>query len=95
MVTWGQERAKGWLEVLDKHWLEGGPSYLRGDQITIADYFGVSLVTIGEVLRCDYSAYPNVTRWIGNMKKLSAWNQVNEAMYGFRDYLKEQKFTVV
>ena len=92
VVAWGQERAKGWFEVLDKHWLGPKSAYLMGDQITIADYFGGSLVTIGEVIRCDFSAYPNVARWVGNLKKLSAWPKVNEAMYGFADYLKDQSF---
>src|SRR5262245_2787073 len=74
VIAWGQERARGWFKVLDEHWLKGGPPYLRGGQITIADYFGGSLVTIGEVLRCDFSPYPNVNRWVGNLKKLSSWN---------------------
>jgi len=92
VIAWGQSRARTWFEVLDQHWLSGGRAFLRGDQITIADYFGGSLVTIGECIRCDFSQYPNVDRWITNLKELSAWNDVNQAMYGFRDYLAANQF---
>src|SRR6201988_2849619 len=56
----GQQNAKRWLKVLNDHWIGPKKQYLCGDQITIADYFGAALVTLGEVIRCDLSAYPNV-----------------------------------
>jgi len=94
-ISWGAERAKAWLTVLDTHWLGPNKQYLCGNEITIADYFGGSLVTLGEVLRFDFSPYPNVSRWLGNLKKLKSWGSVNEALYGFRDYLKDTKFVTV
>jgi glutathione S-transferase len=90
-VTWGAERARNWLTVLDKHWL-GSNNYVCGNQITIADYFGVCLVTLGEVVRVDFSPYPNVQRWIGNMKKLGSWNRTNEALYSFANAVKDAPF---
>ncbi len=90
-VAWGAERARNWLSVLDKHWL-GSNDYVCGSQITIADYFGVCLVTLGEVVRVDFSAYPNVQRWIGNMKKLESWNRTNEALYSFANAVKDAPF---
>jgi glutathione S-transferase len=94
-VAWGKERAQGWLRVLNDHWLGPNKQYLCGDQITIADYFGVSLLTLGEVIGCDFAAYPNVARWLGNMKKLKTWAKVNEALYGFREAVKGQAFEKV
>jgi glutathione S-transferase len=91
-IKWGVERAHGWLKVLDTHWIGPKNQYVCGNDITIADYFGVCLVTLGEVLRVDFSPYPNVTRWLGNMKKLKSWDKVNEVLYGFRDSVKEQAF---
>jgi glutathione S-transferase len=91
VIKWGQEKSKNWFNVLESHFL-GAKPYVAGEQITIADYFGASLVTIGEVLRFDYSAYPNVVAWLGRMKKLESWGRVNEAMYGFANYLKDQDF---
>lgn len=95
VVTWGQERAKGWLDVLDKHWLAGGPSYLRGDQITIADYFASSFVSLAEFIRADFSPYPNLRSWYERMKGLKTWNKVHEVFYGFAGSMKDAKFEVV
>jgi len=81
-IAWGQQGAKRWLQQLNDHWIGPKNAYLCGDQITIADYFGAGLVTIGEFTGCDLASYPNVQRWLGNMKKLRTWNQVNEVFNG-------------
>jgi glutathione S-transferase len=94
-VAWGQERAKGWLTLLNDYWIGPNKQYTCGDQITVADYFGACLVTLGEVIRCDFSAYPNVDRWLGNMKKLKTWPKVNEALYGLVAAVKDLKFVAV
>ena len=47
---------------------------------------------LGEVIRCDFTKYPNVNRWIGNMKKLASWDRINEALYGFARAVKDQPF---
>jgi glutathione S-transferase len=94
-VEWGRERAAIWLQVLNDHWLGDGRPYLTGDKITIADYFGVCLLTLGEVLGCDFAACPNVARWVGRMKQLPSWPKVNEALYGFAEAVKGQPFVTV
>jgi glutathione S-transferase len=94
-LEWGKENAKKWLQILNDHWLGQGKPYLAGDQITIADYFAVGLLTLGELIRCDFSPYPNITRWLDNMKKLKTWNAVNEHFYGLQGQLKEQQFVAV
>jgi glutathione S-transferase len=94
-LEWGKENAKKWLQILNDHWLGQGKAYLAGDQVTIADYFAVGLLTLGELIRCDFSPYPNITRWLDNMKKLKTWSAVNEHFYGLAGQLKEQKFVAV
>jgi glutathione S-transferase len=76
-----RERAKSWLTILDTHIL-GGNDFVCGKDITLADFFGVAMLTVGEVIRLDYSAYPNITRWITRMKARPSWTKVNEAFYG-------------
>src|SRR5256885_10898198 len=39
--------------VLNDYWIGPSNQYLAGNTITIADYFGAALVTLGELLRCD------------------------------------------
>jgi glutathione S-transferase len=91
----GQQNAKRWLKVLNDHFIGPSNQYLCGNQITIADYFGACLVTLGEVIRCDLSAYPNVQRWLNNMKKLPSWNKVNEVFYGLVESVKQQPFVAI
>jgi glutathione S-transferase len=50
---------------------------------------------LGEVIRCDFSTYPNVARWLGNMKKLKSWPSVNEALYGYAEAVRDQPFDSV
>jgi glutathione S-transferase len=94
-LAWGQERAKGWLTILNDYWIGPGKPYLLGDQITIADYFGSCLVTLGEIIRCKFSDYPNVDRWLGNMKKLKSWPEINQALYGFANAVKDNAFVAI
>jgi glutathione S-transferase len=94
-IEWGKENSKKWLQLLNDHWIGPKQQYLCGDEITIADYFGSGLVTLGEIIRCDFSRYPNITRWINNMKKLRSWSSVNEHFYGFADAVKGQQFVAV
>jgi len=91
-IAWGKERAEAWLQILNDYWLGPDKAYLTGNDITIADYFGACIVTLGEVIRCDFSKYPNVARWLGNMKKLKAWPKINEALYSFQAAMKELPF---
>lgn len=94
-INWGKERAQGWLQVLNDHWIGPDQAYLCGNEITIADYFGIVLLTLGEIIRCDFSPYPNVERWIANMKKLESWDPINEAFNGFAASVKEQQFNAL
>ena len=91
-LEWGKAGAERWLAVLNDHWLGPDKPYLCGNRITIADYFGSGLLTLGEVVRCDFQAWPNIARWVGNMKALKSWPVVNDVFYGFVEAVKEQPF---
>ncbi len=94
-IAWGKERAKVWLSVLNDYWIGPNKQYLCGDQITIADYFGIGLLTLGEIIRCDFTPYPNIQRWVANMKRLPSWGKVNEVFDGFAGSVKDQKFNAI
>jgi glutathione S-transferase len=94
-IEWGKENSKHWLKVLNDHYLGPKNNYLVGNQLTIADYFGVGIVTLGEVIRCDLSPYPNIQRWLATMKKQPSWPKINEAFYGLVEAVKGQQFHAV
>ena len=94
-LEWGKEQSKRWLKILNDHWIGPNKKYLCGDQITIADYFAAGIVSLGEVIRVDFSAYPNVKRWLDTMKKLPSWPKVNEAFDGLVASVRTQPFVTI
>ena len=94
-LAWGKEKAQGWLKILDENLIGSRSTYLCGSEITIADYFGASILTLGELIRCSYSDYPNVRRWLGNMKALPSWPRVNQAFYDLVGTVKNAPFEAI
>jgi glutathione S-transferase len=94
-LEFGKENAKRWLKLLNDYWIGPNKTYLCGNTITIADYFGAGIVTLGEIIGVDFAPYPNVTRWLTAMKKLPNWGKVNEAFDGLREAVKSQKFVTL
>ncbi len=80
-IEWGRDKAKDWLRILDEDWIGPKGTYLCGDDLTIADYFGSAMLTVGEVVHLDYSPYRNIGRWLGTMKARPSWGKVHEAFY--------------
>ena len=91
VVAWGKQKTQAALRILDVNML-GANDYVTNDRISIADYFGVGLLTAGETIGCTYGDYPNVCRWIGSMKQLKSWNRVNEVFNGFAGSMKGKEF---
>lgn len=94
-LEWGRERSRAWLQVLNDHWIGPKNAYLCGERITIADYLGACFVSIGELIGCDFSPWPNVERWMGNMKRLKSWPAVNEVFDGYSASLKGKPFVAL
>ena len=94
-VQWGQERSKVWLQVLNDHILGPGHNYVCGDAITIADHFGAGLLTLGEVIGCDFTAYPYVQGWLARIKALKSWKSVNATLEGVTAAHKGESFVTV
>jgi glutathione S-transferase len=94
-IAWGKDKAKGWLKILDENLIGPHNAYLCGNEATIADFLGAPMLTLGELVRCDFSAYPNVARWLGNMKARPSWARVNDAFYGLAASMKEKEFEAI
>jgi glutathione S-transferase len=94
-INWGKDLSQKWLKVLNDHIIGPKNNYLVGNAITIADYFGAGLLTSGELIGCDFSKYPNIHRWLNNVKKQPSWSKVNETFYGLGESLKSQQFVTI
>ena len=79
----GREKSLGWLKILDQHLIGPRNNFVCGDAVTIADYMGAVIVVAGEAIGENFSAYPNIARWLGKMKALRSWQSVNAVFYQF------------
>ena len=55
----------------------------------------VGIVTSGELIKCNFTPYPNVQRWIAKLKKLPNWDKINEVCYGFAGSVKDRTFNAL
>ena len=94
-IDWGKQKAQHWLGILDKNLIGPNRKFLCGDKVTLADYVGAEMVSLGEVVHCQYQDYPNVCRWIKNMKALKNWAKVHEVADGFTASLKDKEFVSI
>ena len=94
-LAWGKEKSQGWLKILDQSLLGPKKAYLCGDRITLADYLGAEMIGLGELIRCNFSGYPNVERWLRTMKGLKSWPKVHEVFHGFAGSLKDTPFVAI
>ena len=94
-IAWGQEKTLRWLGVLESHFLGRGNAFLCGDRPTLADYVGVEMLVMGELVGCGYADFPNTCAWIGRMKALPHWDDVHAAHEGFKASLAGKEFVAV
>ena len=83
-----EPRAAKRLKALDT-WI-GSKTFICGNEITIADYFGSGIVSAGELVAYDLRAFANVTRWMNTMKSLPTWDEVHAGFYGWRSAVEAQ-----
>lgn len=94
-LAWAKEKTAHWLGILDEQLLGPEQRFLCGNEITLADYVGAELIALGELVHCRYDDYPNVRRWLGNMKALKSWSRVHEVADGFAASLKDKEFVSI
>lgn len=92
-IEWGKTKSAAGLALLDKSYFPGPGPYLMGaTEPTIADFFGVAIVTLGETIGVDFSRYPNVDRWIKAMKARPSWSEAYAMFHGFTASLAGKPF---
>lgn len=90
-IEWGRAQVKRWFEVLDGA-IIGDHAFVAGDEISIADYLGAGIMSVGDVTRVDLAAYPNVARWMKSMRALPTWGKTMEATAGFAKMVLAKQF---
>lgn len=94
-IEWGRAQARRWLDVLETHFLGRGNAFLCGDAITLADYVGIEMLVLGELVGCTLRDYPHIRGWIARMKALPHWDAVHAAHAGFAASLAGREFVAI
>jgi glutathione S-transferase len=92
LLDWVADKSRHWLRILDRDVIGPDQACLCGNAITIADYLGSSLLTVGEAIGCDFSEYPNIRRWLRTMRRLKGWPRVFAAFDNLAASLREKRF---
>ncbi len=91
-IEWGKWETAKMLRTLNDHYLAGKQPYLCGNTLSIADYFGAALLTLGEIIGNDFHDYPNIESWLQTIKALPSWSEANAAHDGFAAAMQETTF---
>ncbi len=94
-VEWGRAQSRRWLEVLDSHLLRKCDPFLLGSNPSIADFHGASILSLGELVGCNFQPYSNVRKWYQAVTELESWQAVNGEFSGFARSLEGQSFVAL
>ncbi len=84
----GAKDARRWLAVLDAHMIGPDRNYVAGEELTLADYVGGSVVALAEAVDFDLASYPNVRRWMAALKARPSWPPTYAAFRGLLSALR-------
>ena len=95
LVAAGQAGSRGWLQIMNDHMLGGRNPWLCGEILTIADYLGSGIVSMGELIGCDFSQWPHIQRWYQRIQSLPNWQSSNAGLYAWAQYTKGPEYVRV
>lgn len=82
-LDWSRARAERWLQVLDRSMLADGRPFLTGDQMSLADYFALGVMTLPRVLGDDLARWPQVRRWLAGLQVRPGYRRTHAAFDQF------------
>jgi glutathione S-transferase len=88
----GRDGARKFLAVMNDHLLGGRNRWLCGEQLTIADYFGSGILSLGELTGYDFAEWPHIRRWYRQIQDLSNWQSANAALYAWAKAVKGPEY---
>lgn len=83
VVAFAWSNTGRWLTVLDQHYLRDGQLFLAGNRLTISDFFGASILSLGELIKFDLSPFPRVLAWYNRIKSIPSWRKASATFDGF------------
>jgi glutathione S-transferase len=90
-ARYGARMSRRWLGLVDGVFLREHP-YLAGEQISIADYFAASVLTLADLIGFDLVRYERLGAWLGRMRQLTHWQEVHAAYDGMATSLSQGNY---
>lgn len=90
LLDWHRSKAEARLQVLNDRMIGDFGTWAAGDEFSIADMFGASLVTVGELVGFGLEPWPNVRRWLAAVEARPSWNKANAAFHAWRSAILAQ-----
>jgi glutathione S-transferase len=84
----GQDGSRRLLGIMNDHMLGAGNPWLCGSELTIADYFASGILSLGELIGCDFAPWPNVRGWYQRIQARPNWQRANAALYEWAKFTK-------
>jgi glutathione S-transferase len=78
LVARGRNNATRLLGVVERNFLGDGRRFLCGNEYTIADAFAAGILPIGDWIGQSFADFPNVQRWLDNVKARPSWKVVEQ-----------------
>ena len=91
----GQTRSRKLLGVMNDAMLGDANPFLCGKVLSLADYMAAGILSMGELMACDFSPWPNVERWYRRMEAMPNWRSVNAPLYDWAQHTRGQEYVRV
>lgn len=75
--AWAMPRMQRLLSILDASMIGPDRRFILGDHISLADYLGLGILTVGEAAGLNLKPWPNLLRWLDTMKARPAYAQTH------------------
>ena len=92
LLATGQAGSRKLLSIMNDHMLANGRKWLCGAELTIADYFASGILTLGELIGCDFLAWPNIRQWSERMEAMPNWRSANAGLYEWAKFTNTQEY---
>jgi glutathione S-transferase len=83
VLDWARPRAEHLLGLMDRWLLGDGRPFLTSGRISLADYFGLAILTLGEAAGVHYGRWPNLNSWLARMKARPSYARTHGAFEAF------------
>ena len=95
VLSSGQANSRALLSIMNDRMLGASNPWLCGKELTIADYFASGILSLGELMGCDFAEWKNVRRWYDRIQSRPNWRSANAALYAWAEYTKGREYVRV